>query len=120
MRLALAIAAVLTVSGPQMALASGETGNDVLESCRIFATEKAATSPREAYFMGVCSGRTGALISVGLLLDSTRRFCLPVGVTDRQSTKVFISFLDAHPQRLHELATSLAVEAFHAAWPCKP
>ena len=116
-----ALLPVLAVSAPQMTLAAGGvTGNEVLESCRKFATEKTATSPKEAYFMGVCSGMMGALIEVGLLLDGMRRFCLPVGVTDRQSTKVFISFLDAHPQRLHEQATSLAVEAFHAAWPCKP
>jgi hypothetical protein len=58
------------------------------------------------------------LVAIGSYLPPNMRFCVPGDVTFQQSSKVFVAFLDAHPERLQVLSTVLAMDAFRAAWPC--
>lgn len=101
------------------AIAAGDgTGNDNLEFCRKFAAGATTTSQKEAYYIGDCAGTISTLVSVGRLLETQRRFCLPATVTDRQAMNVVVAFMDAHPQRLHEPTVVLAIDAMRASWPC--
>jgi hypothetical protein len=95
------------------------SGNEVLESCRRYAMFKQPISTDDALFMGDCAGMTRTLGTIGSHLPPKIRFCMPGAVTFQQAGKVFVAFLDAHPERLQELSTVLAIDAFKAAWPCK-
>ncbi|UPK32859.1 hypothetical protein IVB18_32065 [Bradyrhizobium sp. 186] len=95
------------------------SGNEVLESCRRYAMFKQPISTDDALFIGDCAGMTRTLAAIGSHLPPKIRFCVPGAVTFQQAGKVFVAFLDAHPERLQELSTVLAIEAFRAAWPCK-
>ena len=44
--------------------------------------------------------------------------CLPIGVEVRQLTDVMCNFLQAHPEMRHLNASTLAIMALSAAWPC--
>jgi len=40
-------------------------------------------------------------------------------VTTVQSVAVVVKYIEARPERMHELFGVLALEALTAAWPCK-
>jgi hypothetical protein len=40
-------------------------------------------------------------------------------VTNDQVVKVFVKYLDDHPEELHRVAALLLSEALHSAFPCK-
>jgi hypothetical protein len=94
------------------------SGNEVLEPCRRLAMFKDPISTSDALFVGDCAGMTRTLVAIGSYLPPHTRFCVPGAVTFQQASKVFVAFLDAHPERLQELSTVLAMVAFRAAWPC--
>ena len=45
--------------------------------------------------------------------------CSPEGVTTEQLRQVWLNFAKAYPETLHKEASSLALNAFEQAWPCK-
>jgi len=53
-------------------------------------------------------------------LDPKRHFCLPDGVTQNQTVRVIVRWLEDHPARLHERAIELVVTALKDSFPCKP
>jgi Rap1a immunity proteins len=113
-----AFAALTLLPGHVRAADVSFSGNAVLESCRRLAMLKAPISTEDAFLMGECGGMTRTLVAIEDQLSPNARFCLPEAVTFQQANKVFVAFLDAHPERLHELSTVLAMNAFRAAWPC--
>ncbi len=119
MRLALAIAGVLTVAAPQLARADS-SGNEVIESCRRVAQMKKPRTDGDGLFMGECLGMVRTLVTTGSQYQTNMRFCAPGEATYLQATKVMVAWMDAHPQWLHELALILALDAFKETWPCKP
>ena len=113
-----AFALLLGAVDPAECQAISFSGNRVLESCRSVAMSKDPISAGEGLFMGDCAGMTRTLVAIGSHLPPKMRFCVPGAVTFQQASKVFVAFLDAHPERLQELSTVLAIDAFRAAWPC--
>jgi hypothetical protein len=95
------------------------TGNDVLEGCRRASSLRYGSTVAEALLSGDCSGTVRTLFGIGSHLQENMRFCIPGEVTFQQAGKVFVRYLDTHPERLHELYIILAVDAFRAVWPCK-
>jgi hypothetical protein len=119
MRIALAaFAVVIGASSGARADPARFSGNEILESCRLFAKNKVPISANDALYEGDCAGMTRTLAVIGSYLPQNMRFCTPPDVTFQQTTKVFVAFLDAHPERLQEPATVLAMDAFRVAWPC--
>jgi Rap1a immunity proteins len=46
-------------------------------------------------------------------------YCLPKGRTPGHLARVFTTYLTAHPERLHEVAIVLFVDAMKDAFPCR-
>jgi hypothetical protein len=46
-------------------------------------------------------------------------FCLPEGATNDQIVKIFVKYLDDHPEELHEPASLLLVTSLRNVFPCK-
>lgn len=45
-------------------------------------------------------------------------FCIPSGVTNLQTVKIVVKYLNNHPEELHQSADVLVIEAMTAAFPC--
>jgi|HubBroStandDraft_5_1064220.scaffolds.fasta_scaffold420854_2 hypothetical protein len=45
--------------------------------------------------------------------------CSPTGTTRGQAVRTVVQYIDAHPTRIHDRFTSVALEALRAAWPCR-
>lgn len=45
--------------------------------------------------------------------------CIPTGTTNEQHLRVIVKYLRDHPEKLHEPAGSLSLEALKAAFPCR-
>lgn len=94
------------------------TGNDVLASCRLAAELKFGRNIAEAYKTGDCAGKIYALIAVGSYLQPNMRICFPGDAIMLQGPKVVVRFMETHPERLHEPAIILFIDALRSAWPC--
>ena|SRR6516162_2433303 len=68
--------------------------------------------------MAVCIGVVIALMRLGPSLTTNISFCAPDSVTYAQAVKVIVSYLEAHPDTLHEDFVLLAHVALAEAWPC--
>ncbi len=47
------------------------------------------------------------------------KFCFPDNITNDQIMKVFVKYLDDHPEELHKPAAVLLVESMEKAFPCQ-
>ena len=95
------------------------TGADAIEGCRLISRLKLPNGFANSLRMGECSGMLSTLWLVGRDLEKSSRYCVPTSATTQQMAKGFVQFLDAHPERQHELASLLAIELFRSTWPCK-
>ena len=68
-------------------------------------------------FQGVCVGTIDSLQYVRPLMGCAD---IPNGVTADQALNVVIRYIEARPERRHELFKALVIEAMFNAWPCKP
>jgi hypothetical protein len=68
-------------------------------------------------FQGVCVGTIDSLQYVRPLMGCAD---IPSEVTADQAINVIIRYIEARPERMHELFKALAIEAMFNAWPCKP
>jgi hypothetical protein len=48
-----------------------------------------------------------------------QRKCIPDGVTTGQEVRVFVKWLEAHPEKLHDEAFFLFLDAMKDAFPCE-
>jgi Rap1a immunity proteins len=94
------------------------SGNDVLAGCRLASELKVGKSVSEAYLAGDCAGTVRTLAGVGSHLQTNMRFCVPGDIVMLQAPKVVVHFLETHPERLHEPAIVLMIDALRSAWPC--
>mgnify|MGYP000971225467 CR=1 FL=1 len=89
-----------------------------------------------AYMIGIEDGlKYGALNSsylfAGFIKDESMRLdfanevmrtahgCWPEGITHGQRIKIFVKFMEEHPERLHEQPYHTYGDAMGAAFPCK-
>jgi hypothetical protein len=71
---------------------------------------------------GVCVGMLQTLTYIQPLLDPKYEkagYCLPQRVAEQQEIQVVVTYLQAHPERLQEEGQTLALDAFHQAFPCQ-
>ena len=103
---------------PAAAQQATQSGNDLLEACRIVATG-APPTPKNGLQVGVCLGEMEALNWLAPGQESERlRSCVPSSVTRQQMAKVVVAYLDQNLDRSTEPFEGLALEAFAHAWPC--
>jgi len=115
--LAAACFAMLVTTGHAQEKGTGPSANQVMKGCRALLTKKMRESGAdEAFLIGACAGIVSTLAT---LKPPATGVCKPENVTDQQSVRVVVAYIDARPNRLHEDFRSLAVEALREAWPCQ-
>lgn len=105
---------------------SFKTANDLVQLCQDKKLDE-LKNPATAMAFGFCRG-----IFQGLLAPSTvptvlakplnlgkPLFCAPSGVMPDQARKIFLNWMDEHPENLHEDAMPQAVISLMKAFPCK-
>jgi len=120
--LVLLLAILLTIC--PLASAQQETGNDVLHACSILFDTDNETSMEKAFQGMNCAGYVAGLNDMAALmqgLTKTNFYCLPKkqGLETGQTIRVFLKWLQEHPETLHESARSLFISAMGEAFPCK-
>jgi len=94
---------------------------NLLPKCKAYVevgSDRSARDPVEALRTDICVGEISGLVRVGRLLPRHINSCKPPGVTRDQATRVVVAYIEAHPQRMNDDFTELALEAMHDAWPC--
>ena len=86
-----------------------------MPACQHFFTDP----PRVGFKEGVCAGLIEGLGYTAGLLPDPFKSCAPKGVTNLQSARVVLAYIEHRPQRMHEDFRKLVLEALHNAWPCK-
>jgi hypothetical protein len=107
----LSMAVLITALSCEMGLAEENinSANFVMKGCR----EGVARGGSDLYRQGYCFG-----ILTGLAYDN-QMVCIPKGVTNEQTLRVVVRYIDQQPARLHESFRGLATEALRQTWPCK-
>lgn len=106
--------------------ARATTGEEVHSKCRHLIDEGKLDSVSSGFCAGFVSGviETQTWWQLRELSDSKRNqnvehFCIPGTVTNDQIVKIFVKYLDDHPEKLHEPAVLLLLTSLHQAFPCK-
>ena len=84
--------------------------------CKAFLTGQGDLP--DTFRKGECGGIVETVAYLASFLPLDVRSCPPTGSTTGQAVRIVVSFLEAHPERLHEDFTDLAMEALRQAWPC--
>ena len=96
-------------------------GDHLLPKCKAYVevgTDRSARDRVEALRTDICVGEISGLVNVGRLLPRHINSCNPPGVTRFHATRIVVAYIEAHPERMHDDFTELALEAMHDAWPC--
>lgn len=115
----LALVGVLLASAGSAALAQGTGPAAASRSFRVdFFMEgcKDFIGGRTNFSSGRC---VGAVEVLDALNQDTKRFCPPAGLNNLQRIKTIVSYVEAHPDHMHEDFRLVANTAMIAAWPCK-
>jgi hypothetical protein len=115
MRTVVVAFALLTLAASQAMAQDSPTGNDHYVSCKSFADKSKGGDP---FMRGVCAGTINALKNSGPFYPVSSRFCPPKASTVNQAAKVVVSYMDKHPEELHQSFLILAHQAMREAWPC--
>ncbi len=100
-------------------------GNMLLNACTSALKEK-LTDNSSVSDASWCIGYLQGIGSLKVYYDVMSRkggnrlfYCVPDNVPVDQKIRVVVKFLNDHPERLHELAIVLTIEALQQAFPCK-
>jgi hypothetical protein len=108
-------------------------GNHLLKACAAFVAQEDATGQSaepdvyEMFLSGTCGGYVAGVVDAhiadvlrAVVLRGSLRpaFCIPEAVTRLQEIRVFVAYLKAHPEHLHEGGITLVYGALGEAWPC--
>jgi hypothetical protein len=107
--------ALLTLAASQATAQDFPTGNEHYASCKSFADKTRVGDP---FMRGVCAGTINGLKNSGPLYPEPSRFCPPKASTVTQAVKVVVSYMDKHPEELHQSFLMLSLQAMREAWPC--
>ncbi len=115
-----AIACLMLVAGVTRVDAQPEpdfaSANYLLPGCRDYLAER-YDEPRPLIFrQGICAGQVAGVWDAAATLHAV---CSPGDANLNQGMRLVALFIDAHPTRMQEQLTALALEALVAAWPCK-
>lgn len=109
MRLARIVFAALLF--PSAAFATVDTTEEKsLKGCRLVALLQAPTNISDSFETGDCAGMLSPLWLAGRDLGASSRFRIPLKATTQQMAKIYVGYLDAHPEQQHELASISAIK----------
>lgn len=96
------------------------SANYIFPGCKALAQGEPPTEARLLMRGHYCNGVLYALTGASRFIEIPfLRSCPPEGGAITQAARVFVKFLEQHPERLHEDFRMLALEAMHEAWPCE-
>ena|SRR5437870_246669 len=96
------------------------SANELVTECTIAVALNTATSANDGprWFQGgFCFGFITGFADANSLLASSL-FCPPPGVTVGQMAKVFLKYMDEHPEDLHRYASPMLATALRKAFSC--
>lgn len=114
-RYTIAAAVLLTTSAASAAEDATLSADRMLPACAAFVAERAPREVDGVFQAGRCIGLMQGLGFAARLLG----VCPPDEVTEAQRARVAVTYVEAHPERMHEDFRVLAVEAMQKTWPCK-
>jgi hypothetical protein len=113
------------------ACAQGASGNTIQSACKWAAlaadNQDQSIFNAHMYDIGFCAGFLQAATDGHEFWETWRKeekgmplgFCIPGEATQGQIMKVFVKYLDEHPEELHEQVIKLFAESMGKAFPCK-
>lgn len=108
--LTMTIVVGILLASPAAAL----TGNDLADHCNLELSEDQIFCL--AYVAGVYDAHIELERSGYLTTGST--ICRPDKATYKQMGKIFMGYIDSHPEQLHLTASILVLVSLQEAWPC--
>ena len=105
--------------------ASADSTQELLSACRDVAEAKIDSKGiaiSKNFDSGLCWGAFGVYQRVTVMVDSTGDHlfaaCVPQAVKRSQDIAIFVEFAKRHPERLHEEAFDVVMDALRSAFPC--
>ena len=99
------------------------SGNDVVNDCPIALESEKASTPQNLLNGVHCGGYVAGLNDMAvwfMQVFKIQAYCIPAtGLEIGQTIRVYLKWLNDHPEALHEPARSLFMNAMHDAFPCK-
>jgi hypothetical protein len=116
------IGASLVLALTQVGLAEGKedssSADAIMPGCRAFVKGELSSSYIEGYMQGECVGIIRGLVDAAHLQPPSP-LCVPDDATNGQMVRVVVSYIDRHPERMHQSFAYLAFDALKEASPCK-
>ena len=110
---------LLTVA-PEPAEVAGQElfpgGDELLSRCEQALGEQ--PGPRDTFAASVCLSLVRGVFDMTALTRNLR-VCSPTEVTVIQAVRVVVTYLNDHPEELHERDTRLILRALQDAFPCQ-
>ena len=123
MKVSLALIFALLASATALPAQSREafTTNELVSACRIYIQLTERTLPRidssDFTSAGICLGyMTGFAQAASVQVES--RLCVPASVTTVQSIRVFLKYMDEHPEDLRLPTPRTLTAALANTFPC--
>ena len=114
-RYTVAAAVFLSASAASAVEDATLSADQVLPACAAFIADRAPREIDGVFQAGRCIGLMQGLGYASRLLG----VCPPDDVTSALRARVAVTYVEAHPERMHEDFRALAVEAMQKTWPCK-
>jgi hypothetical protein len=121
----LTLIVVATVSLQAQSQDAKTSATQLVEDCSNFklSVESSKQGPRISdlnptffFSSGECAGYMWAIMDFN---PAIKWYCAPEGVTLGQLIKVFLKYMDEHPEQLHEDASLMLLRSLRKAFPCK-
>jgi hypothetical protein len=75
---------------------------------------------RANYCSGYIDGFLDGHALTAAINGGRKLYCLPLrGISAEQATRIFVKYLQDHPEKLHDSGRILVLIAFETAFPCK-
>jgi hypothetical protein len=122
MRVLVPLLILLTTLVPH---AHADTAAELASACRPVAAARVSGDSvyfQQTYDSGRCWGAFTIIQRISSYVDSQGsrplHACVPPTSTRQQLVAVFVEFLNRNPQRMHEDAFEMSIEALTVAFPC--
>ena len=97
-------------------------GHNLLMACKMIG-QKIPTDDYSAFESGLCIGLVQGvrqtLVAYADLLPKEQRICVSPAVNNKDSVRIVVNYLEAHPNQLYLPETTLAIQAHREAFFCK-
>jgi hypothetical protein len=108
--------ACLAAANGEAALYDAASAGFIVQGCRDFLA--ADTISRQRWLAAICASKVMTLEADSMFLSPPLHACTFKAVSPTDLMRAIVDHFDAHPSRLTEPFSALALEALAQAWPC--